>query len=197
MIILVDFDGVINKAAYFSVQYEIDFGISQNEITQFFIKDFESCARGESRIEDKLKPYLKTWKWEKEVDELLDYWFENDVKLDEKLIDFIANQNVKELEWILVSQQEINRKNYIWERCGLKNIFKRFYCTCEIGYLKNEEKFYEYVINDLFENGEIKNTNELRFIDDTIEFVKAARKFKIKSILFKDNSTFFDLIDSI
>jgi len=29
MIVLVDFDGVINKSAYFSVQYEIDFGIPQ------------------------------------------------------------------------------------------------------------------------------------------------------------------------
>jgi len=157
MIILVDFDGVINKSAYFSVQYEIDFGIPQNEMKKFFIKDFKSCARGKSRIEDKLKPYLKTWKWKKEVDELLKYWFDNDIKLDRELVDFIANQNAKDLEWILVSQQEINRKKHIWEKCGLKNIFKRFYCTCEIGYLKSEEAFYEYIIKDLIEKAEIKD----------------------------------------
>jgi len=128
---------------------------------------------------------------------LLDYWFANDVKLDEELLDFIANQKVKDVGWILVSQQEMNRKNHIWEKCGLKQIFKRFYCTCEIGYLKSEEAFYEYVIKDLIEKGEIKDVNELRFIDDSIEFVEAARKCNIQSELFKDNSTFFDLINSI
>lgn len=197
MILLVDFDGVVNKADYFSVQYEKDFGISQAEITQFFIKDFAASAKGKARIEDLLPPYLKSWKWDKDVNSFLDYWFSNDVKLDFELLDFLKNHQSEKIKYFLVSQQEKNRKKYIWENCGLHQYFDGFYCTCEIGYLKSEPAFYDYIVRHLKNNRVIQSISEIKFIDDSEEFIEAAEKCQIDSTLFKSNNDFYKIVETV
>lgn len=72
MVVVFDFDGVVNKSAYFSIKYEKDYGITEQEISIFFELEFDKCAKGEVDIKTVLPPYLEKWKWKESLDAFLD-----------------------------------------------------------------------------------------------------------------------------
>lgn len=196
MVVIFDFDGVVNKSDYFSVSYEKDFGVSQEEISIFFQKDFNDCAIGKADIKEILPPYLKQWKWQESVDSFLAYWFAHDIKLDKELMEYIEKIKTNCDAVILASQQEINRKTHIWENFGLNNLFHNFYCTCDLGYLKSDKAFYLKIIEALKKEELIKSPDDIIFFDDSKTFVEAARQAGIETYLVKQNEDIFNKLEN-
>lgn len=192
MVVIFDFDGVVNKSEYFSVEYEKEFGVSPQEISKFFHLEFDKCARGKADIKKLLPPYLDKWKWVGTVDSFLHYWFQHDIKLDIDLINFISKIRQQNYYVVLASQQEINRKNHIWEKLELGNIFQKFYCTCDLGYLKSNKKFYSLILEDLKTHNIIKSAKEVIFFDDSKNFVEAAIESGIDSYQVQSNTDIFE-----
>ena len=194
MIILLDFDGVVNISEYFSVQYEKDFGVSREVISEFFIKDFNKCAIAEKEIKDVLSSYIKKWNWKDDVDALLDYWFRNDICLNRELLAYVQSLDRSEHYVALASQQEINRRNHIWEDLGLKEIFDAFYCTCDIGFLKSDTMFYTKILQDLEQKHLINSPEDVLFFDDSTKFVNTAKEIGIDAFCFQNNSMIYKVL---
>lgn len=193
MVVIFDFDGVVNKSDYFSVIYEKEFDVSEQEISVFFKKEFDKCAKGEVDIKKLLPPYLENWKWKKSIDSFLKYWFANDIKLDSELLRFIQEIKQDNIFLVLASQQEVNRKNHIWEKLELKKIFQKFYCTCDLGYLKSDKEFYSIMLDDLLNQKKIKSPKEVLFFDDSKNFIEAALELEINAYLVQNNNQIFEI----
>lgn len=194
MVIAFDFDGIINKSAYFSVLYEEEYGVSRSAIQDFFNNDFDPCAIGQAAIEQVLPPYLKKWKWDSSVEDFLDYWFKSDIKLDTELMALVQRLKLQGAYVILVSQQERNRKHHIWEQLGLQATFDKFYCTCDIGYLKSNPGFYHEMAEDLTSRSIIGSKKEILFFDDSVNFIGAAQEAGIESYHVKQNEAIFKIL---
>ena len=181
MVAIFDFDGVINKSEYFSIKYAKEFAISHQLISQFFQLEFDKCAKGEADIKSLLPPYLEKWNWDEDVDSFLNFWFQNDIELDMELINFIAEIKKQNHYVVLASQQEVNRKNHLWEELELNLIFHKFYCTCDLGYLKSDKEFYSIILADLKAHHIIKSAREVIFFDDSKRFIETASEIGIKT----------------
>ena len=191
MVVIFDFDGVINISEYFSIRYAKEFNIPLETISSFFRKEFNRCATGKADMRELLLPYLENWKWNGSLDSLLNYWFSNDIELNQELLTFIDTLKAQKFSVMLASQQEINRKNYIWETLDLKNIFDAFYCTCDLGYLKSDPVFYELILEDLTKHQTIQAPQEVIFFDDSPHFIKAASSTGIVSYQVSNNQEVF------
>lgn len=190
-VVLIDFDGVVNIADYFSVQYEKDFGISQDEISKFFSYEFNDCLVNKKDLKQILPSFLNKWKWDKSINEFLTYWFQNDIKIDDKLLNYIEKLRLK-YHIVLTTQQEKYRKNHIWTTLQLNNVFDDIYCSCDIGYLKSDQKFYSTIIDDLTSRQIISSSEEIFFIDDTAENIEGAMNFGIQSLLYNNFQNFLE-----
>lgn len=147
--IILDADGVVlNRPMMFSERYSREFNIPYDKILPFFENDFVTCIKGQADLKEKIKPYLADWRWNKSVDELLAYWFQNEHFVDEKLIAYI--KKLKENYAVyLATDQEKYRAKYITDKMGLAKIFNQIFFSCDLGYRKREINFWRQVYASL------------------------------------------------
>jgi HAD superfamily hydrolase (TIGR01509 family) len=67
---------------------------------------------------------------------------------------------------------------------GLKNVFDNIYSSSEVGYLKSEPEFYQYIINDLGLDPE-----EILFIDDRQRNIDLAQSLGLVNSYLVNNFT--------
>lgn len=195
MVLLFDVDGVINKSEYFSAQYVKDFDVDRLAFKNFFQHDFAQCLKGQKDVKEVIEPYFQQWKWEKTADDFMQYWFENDVKLDLQLLDFIKNLRQEGHYCALASQQEIYRKKHLWETKELCSIFDDFFCSCDLGVLKSDPKFFEIIIQKLMDKELIQEASEVVFWDDMEKCVAVAQTTGITAKLFESNEDIINFTD--
>lgn len=179
MVFLFDIDGVLNKSDYFTTSYSKDFGIDPQIFSQFFESEFPYTLTNDKDLSEILPTFLKIWKWEKSVDEFLDYWFRNDVKLDRELLLLIRHYRLLGYRVGIVSQQERCRKEYLLHNQGLRNEFDCFYFSCDLGYLKSEANFYKAISE--------KESNPIYLWDDTPAVIEKAAHHNFRAYLYHDN----------
>lgn len=182
MLLLFDIDGVLNRADYFTVQYEKEFGIKAEVFDNFFINELSDILIGKSKLEEILPRYFESWKWKGNIEEFLNYWFRNDVNIDLELLEIINELKGKNVKLGIASQQEFRRKDYLLNHTSLKDKFDLNYFSCDIGYLKTAPEFYQKIINE--------NQEEIYFWDDTIENIEVAHQNGINGILYTDINEF-------
>ena len=114
-IFLFDADGVvIIPSERFSDRFSREFNVDYEEkIPPFFENDFEPCLTGRADLKEIIKPYLKRWGWKKSVDELLEYWFENENHIDERVIEVIKKLRAIGIKCYLATNQEKYRTQYL------------------------------------------------------------------------------------
>jgi putative hydrolase of the HAD superfamily len=159
--ILFDADGIVIDSGHFSKIYTQKFNIPMKKMSPFFDGIFQDCKRGRADIRKEIEPYLEEWKWNDGVEEFLNFWFEVENNIILEGVEIIENLRKRGIKCYLVTDQEINRTNFIHDKVGLKNIFDQIYSSSEVGYLKSEPEFYQHIINDLGLDPE-----EILFIDD-------------------------------
>lgn len=182
MLLLFDIDGVLNRADYFTVQYEKEFGIKAEVFDNFFIDELPDVLIGKSKLEEILPRYFESWKWKGNIEEFLNYWFRNDVKIDLELIEIINEIKRKNVKLGIASQQEFRRKDYLLNHTSLKDKFNLNYFSCDLGYLKTNSAFYKKIIRE--------NQEEIYFWDDSIENIEVANQNGINGILYTDTKEF-------
>lgn len=77
-VVLFDVDGVVVTGPMFSDRYIAEFGIALEDMTPFFENEFQECLVGKPDLKTELRKYVKKWRWEKSVDELVGYWLSKD-----------------------------------------------------------------------------------------------------------------------
>ncbi len=185
-----DADGVvINSPRYFSVQYQKEFGVSNDVMLPFFKGKFQECLIGKADLKEELKPLLETWEWKGTVDELLAYWFKAEHYVDDRVIDEVKRLREKGVTCYLGTKQEKYRMEYIKKDMGLEKFFDGVFCSCDVGYKKPDRRFFDAVSSALKEKEGIEPENII-FWDDKKENVDSANECGWNAYLFTDFSEF-------
>lgn len=194
--ILFDADGVVINSEMFSVQYQIRFGVSDDEMLPFFRGIFKDCLVGKADLKEVVRPYLKDWKWTGTVDEFLQFWFKTEHHIDEKMIELIKALRSKNIKCFLVTNQEKYRTEYMTNEMGFKKVFDHIFSSAEIGYKKPEREFYEFIFNWINKTKSVAK-EEIFYIDDSQEAINAANTYGINSRFYANFDDFTNQINTL
>lgn len=179
--ILFDIDGMVNKRVeYFSRKYSREFGVAYDEMGPFFENEFILCEIGKADLKTELPKYLAKWKWDKSVDEFLEYWFKNETDLDKEMLNSIQNLRNKGTKCFLQTRNEKYRTEYLWNTMGLKNHFDGMFSSAYLGSMKPQVGFWNAIYQQLLEF----KKDEILVWDDKAENVESAKKFGFQAKLF-------------
>ncbi len=191
--ILFDADGVMINSEKFSIQYQKKFDVTNKEMLLFFNSIFQDCIIGKADLKKAIVPYLANWKWNGTVDELLQFWFKSEHKINKKIIPLIKHLRKRNIKCCLATNQEKYRTQYMKEKMGFSDIFDAIYSSAEIGYKKPKHKFYKFIFDDLNKNKNI-DKKQILYIDNTSSAIKAAKKFGFNTHIYTDNDKFERMI---
>ncbi|HOZ36458.1 MAG TPA: HAD hydrolase-like protein [bacterium] len=148
--IILDADGIVlHREMYFSDRLSKDFGVPPEKVIAFFKKEFPLCTIGQADLKEELTKYIQEWNWHGTVDELIQYWFEHEQNIDQRIINHVQELKNKGIKCYLASDNEKYRTKYIYEQLGLKNYFDIIFSSSNIGFCKKQLEFWDAVHNQL------------------------------------------------
>ena len=184
--ILLDIDGVvILRHKYFSEKFSEEYGIPNEKIMPFFKGDYKKAAIGKVDIRDVLLSYLKKWSWTRSVDDFLNYWYESERDVDERVVKIVKELREKGTKVYLVSDNEAGRAKYLMEKVGLGDEFDGGFFSSDLGVTKSNPQFFEKVIEKLEVQPE-----EIDYWDDDLKNVEVAKGVGIKGHTYTEFEKF-------
>ena len=190
LVLLLDVDGVVNHAERFSDRYAQEHHIPPNIMSQFFEGAFQDCVIGNADLKKELTNVLDAWKWEKSVDDLLDYWFAYEIHFDKRVLDMIRILRECGVRVYGASNQERYRADYLLGQTELKDYFDGFFISSYLGVKKPDLEFFQKVVDIIG-----APSSNIIFWDDDKENVEGAKKLGIQSYVYTDFPTFQRQID--
>lgn len=189
--ILLDVDGVVIRPRhkYFSDKLSEDYGIPIEDILPFFKTDYKKAAKGQEDLKDILPSYLKQWNWTGTVDDFLNYWFESEKDVDQRVIDLVAQLRTKGIQVFLASDNEAHRAKYLMQDVGLEKHFDGSFFSSTLGWTKSDPEFFKIVVDQIGCLAE-----EIEYWDDDSKNVDIASEFGIDGRVY---SNFEDLKESL
>lgn len=187
--ILFDVDGVVVRTEMFSVQYQKEYGVSNEEMLPFYTGIFQKCLVGEADLKEALKKWLPKWKWQGTVDEFLQAWFKAEHQIDERIIKSIYGLRNNGVKCFLATKQEKYRLEYMKEEMGFGKILDGIFSSSDIGFKKPEKEFYEYILKNLKDKYNF-SPEEVMFFDDEQKNVDGAKAFGIDAHLYTSLKNF-------
>jgi HAD superfamily hydrolase (TIGR01509 family) len=184
--LLVDGDGIVLKPRdkYFSDRLREDgYNFPKDSEKEFFKEVYPDIRLGKKSLKKEVSKFLSKWSWDKSVDELLEYWFSYENKLDNNVLKLLQELRKKGVKTYLASDHSKYRANDLWENVGLKRHFDGHFFSCHLGFTKEQPKFYKKVLKKLK-----LRPNELRFFDDEKENVDTAKNVGIDARFYKSVS---------
>src|SRR5262245_13195253 len=121
--IIFDADGVVIQGKQFSTELEKEYGISKEKTANFFETDFPKCLIGKGDLKIELAKHIEDWGWQGSVEELLNYWFKAEHKLNEPLVDYIEQLKQRSVKVYLATNNEKYRVEYMLKEMGFSDIF--------------------------------------------------------------------------
>ncbi len=171
--VLFDVTGVLIDSDLFSVQYAKSSDVEHSTIKAFFEGPYLECITGKRDLKEELAKWLSAWKWSGSVDSFLNYWFTSEQHINMDVMNTVAALKKQGILCCIATNQEKYRQEYINKTLGFEKMFMHIFCSCDIGYKKPQQEFYQYVIKQLDQKYGIR-TNEILFFDDTEDNVAAA-----------------------
>jgi putative hydrolase of the HAD superfamily len=191
--IMVDVDGVLvthPSAGGWSANLERDLGISRAALQDVFFRfHWDDVVHGRAALRDRLAPALAELAPAVSPAVLIEYWFDNDAHLDERLLAELQHLRKAGFELHLATVQEHERAAYLWDRLQLKNSFDGLHYAAALGCSKPDHAFYRAVASAVHVEPEA-----IFFIDDKIDNVEAARTCGWTAALWTGESTVRELM---
>jgi putative hydrolase of the HAD superfamily len=148
-VILFDLDGVLTlPEEAFSVIYTKSHGYDIEPFTHFFENEWVEFVTGKKDLKEHITNNPDLWKWDGTSDELLNFWFQAEDVKNDSLLEVIRLAREAGFKCYIATEQEKYRTKYVKE-VMFKNEFDGVFSTAEIGYKKNDRKFYEEITNTL------------------------------------------------
>lgn len=193
-VILFDVDGVLIRLPhYFSKELESGGYEHAGEIMNPFYLEENNSVYNEGRGDawEMVVPYLDKLGWRGTAKELFDGQFQFEKKyLDQDLISLVKNIKSQNIKCCLTTDQEKHRAQFLLEDMDFRNIFDRHYLSCNIGFRKCAEGFWEYVLDDLQKHLQGIQPWDIIYFDDAKKNIEIASQFGIRSFLFTDKVQF-------
>jgi putative hydrolase of the HAD superfamily len=195
---LFDAVGVIIQYQYrFSEKLAKDLNISLKDIEAFFEGDFQQCVVGKADLKVIITPYLDKWGWSKSTDQLLDFWFSYESKLNQDLVELIPKLQSQDIFCCLCTNQEKYRAYYLNEQLKFAKLFNHCFYSAEMHTKKPKEKYWDYIWNSLNYLTDIDNKSQVKFWDDNQGHVESALDFGFDARLFTNNDQFLKEIKEL
>ena len=183
-VILFDCDGpIIKREKYFSQRMRelSKIQIDTAKEKEFFEGVFLKCEIGKADLKEVLPSFLSVWKWDKNADEFLAFWFEGERKVDLEMIDYIQSLRQKGILCYLSTNNEKYRTEYLWNEVGLKQSLDGLFSSCYVGHLKAQINFWE----EVYKNFSTIQKNQVLVLDDKQSAINSALQFGFKAEFFK------------
>jgi putative hydrolase of the HAD superfamily len=191
--IMVDVDGVLithPNAGGWSANLENDLGIPLASLREgFFRRHWADVVHGRAALRERLAMALAEIAPSVSPAALIEYWFNNDAHINERLLAELQHLRKAGFELHLATVQEHERAAYLWNHLALKDSFDGMHYAASLGYSKPDHAFYRAV-----EVAVHIPPAAIFFIDDKIENVVAARKCGWTAALWTGDSTVRELI---
>jgi putative hydrolase of the HAD superfamily len=177
-ILMVDVDGVLvhgrpADGLPFATDLERDLGLPLDVWQREFFKPFwPDIVTGREPIEPRLSAVLQEIAPHLEAETLLQYWFENDSRLDRKLIEDLAQFRAAGVALYLATNQEHRRAAYLMDQLGLARHFDGIFYSAKFGHRKPAQDFFRLATAETD-----VQPQDIVFLDDTLENVEGARLF--------------------
>lgn len=193
-IILFDVDGVlICLPNYFTKELENKGYAGAEEVMNPFYRGEINWAytEGRSDAREMVGPYLEKFGWKGTAQEYFDEQFQFERRfLDQDLIALVVNLKNQDVLCCLATDQEKYRAKFLMDEMDFKNIFDKYYFSCEIGKRKCADEFWKYVLWDAEKDLPGIQPWEIVYFDDIQKNIEIASSFGIQSFLFTDKLQF-------
>jgi putative hydrolase of the HAD superfamily len=173
-----DVDGVLvnghkDKGGWWHADMDKDLGLDPELFQRaFFTEQWADIVCGRQRIEEPLAKTLAGIAPHLSVDDMLDYWFHQDSKLEHNLLAELETlRSRSNLGLNLATNQEHRRADYLWHGLELEHHFDAIHYSADIGHAKPDAGFFATVENRTGFEGA-----HLLFFDDQERNVLAARE---------------------
>lgn len=187
-----DFDGVINdnvtpEGFLWSKFLEADLGVNVIDLqTHLFGKNWQSILLGKESLLDRLADVLPRIGFKDAPESFVDYWFEQDLNIDERLISVVQRLAAKGIPSFLGTNQEALRCRQLKSLPMLRENFEGVYASSDLGAVKPNHSFFNRIQADI----RIDDPAQIVFFDDSPDNVSAARALGWQAI-------HYDAFDSI
>jgi putative hydrolase of the HAD superfamily len=194
-ILMVDVDGVLvhgrpADGLPLFTYLERDLGLSPSLLQQEFFKPFwVDIITGQEPIEPRLTEVLGRIAPHLTAEKLLDYWFENDSRLDRQLLADLARLKDEGTLLYLATNQEHRRAAYLRDVLELGALFDGIFYSAALGARKPATDFFR-----LATEGVGVAPEDIGFIDDLEENIAAATQFGWKALHWTPASALADAI---
>ncbi len=182
-VLLLDADGVLFKSeVLFSTLFAQEHGVPVEEISEFFRGPFAQCQTGEKDMREELPKYLEKWEWSGDLNSFLNYWFESEFNLDEKISKSVQLFREKGVLCCLASNNEKYRATHLENKLKEIDALDRYYFSWSLKSKKNRPEFFEKIIEELGVAPE-----EITFVDDEQQNIDIAKSCGIDARLYHDD----------
>lgn len=194
-ILMVDVDGVLvhgrpSDGLPLFTYLERDLGLSLDVLQQAFFKTcWVDIVTGRDALEPRLAEVLGRIAPELTARTLIDYWFENDSRLDHGLLDDLAALRARGTKMFLATNQEHMRAAYLMGDLGLSSRFDGIFYSAALGHQKPSTEFFRLATERVG-----ISASEIGFIDDVEANIRAARQFGWKAMQWTSGSTLRDAV---
>lgn len=170
-----DFDGVLNKGIE-NGQYvwqnllSGSFGIDQHEFARFIFGDgFWPVMRGEIDIVDHLEAWKSHTKFDGNVHEILQFWFENDAKPCPEMMRLMDQVDAIGLRQVIATNNEHRRSRYIERDMGFSARVETVFSSGRMKIAKPDAGYFKHI-----EKAMGLDPEAFLFVDDYPENIEAA-----------------------
>ncbi|MBA5802096.1 HAD-IA family hydrolase [Rhizobium changzhiense] len=177
-VLMVDVDGVLihgrptDGLPHFAY-LERDLGLRHDLLQQEFFQTYwRDIIIGREALEPQLAGVLAKIAPHLGAETLIDYWFENDSRLDRNLLEELAALRQSGITLLLATNQEHRRARYLMEQIGLSAHFDDIIYSAALGHSKPSPDFFRLATERA---GVLPG--EIAFIDDMAANIEAARQF--------------------
>ena len=194
-VLMVDIDGVLvhgrpQDGLPLFTFLERDLGLSPELLREEFFKPhWGEIIVGREPLMPRLEKVLSRIAPDVSAEALVDYWFENDSRLDHAFLDALAQYRADGVRIFLATNQEHMRAEYLMEKLGLAAHVDCIFYSAALGHRKPSEEFYAQATR-----GARVSAADIVFIDDTLENIEGARRFGWQAIHWTGKTSLQDAL---
>jgi putative hydrolase of the HAD superfamily len=193
--LMVDVDGVLVRGRpedgrHWSTSLEADLGLRAEILhREFFGIHWNDIVIGRTKLEDRLSAVLEKIAPHVTADRLIEYWFAQDARIDQRLLQDLRELRAKGFQIHLATNQEHRRAHHLMRTLGLADTVDGIQYSAQIGARKPDAAFFQAATS-----GAGLSPADVLLIDDTSENVSAARACGWEAVLWTGEEGLLDVL---
>lgn len=128
------------------------------------------------------------------VDEFLQFWFEAENHIDNRVLDVVKRLRAKGMKCYVATNQEKYRTQFMKAHMGFEEHFDHVFSSADIGYKKPQKEFFTFILQELLNEHKIY-PHEVLFFDDTRGNVQGAKELDIDAHFYDGFERFLEKVE--